>query len=43
MYGDLEQGDADWAFEPLRPQAQKSQGEPSRAPPPVELPTGHSR
>ena len=34
MYGDLERGDADWAFERLRPQAQKSQGEPSPAPPP---------
>jgi pimeloyl-ACP methyl ester carboxylesterase len=29
MYGDLEPEDASWAFERLRPQAQKSQGEPS--------------
>jgi pimeloyl-ACP methyl ester carboxylesterase len=34
MYGDLEPGDARWAFEHLRPQAQRSQGEPSPAPPP---------
>jgi pimeloyl-ACP methyl ester carboxylesterase len=34
MYGDLDPGDAAWAFEHLRSQAQKSQGEPSPAPPP---------
>ena len=34
MYGDLEPDDAGWAFEHLRPQAQKSQGERSPAPPP---------
>jgi pimeloyl-ACP methyl ester carboxylesterase len=34
MYGDLEPDDADWAFERLRAQAQKSQGERSPAPPP---------
>jgi pimeloyl-ACP methyl ester carboxylesterase len=33
MYPDLEREDASWAFERLRPQAQKSQGEPSPEPP----------
>jgi pimeloyl-ACP methyl ester carboxylesterase len=33
MYGDLELEDAIWAFELLRPQAQKSQGERSPEPP----------
>ena len=33
MYPDLEPEDASWAFERLRPQAQKSQGEPSPEPP----------
>jgi pimeloyl-ACP methyl ester carboxylesterase len=35
MYGDLDPGDAQWAFEHLRPQAQRSQGEPSPVPPPA--------
>ena len=34
MYSDLSPEDARWAAERLRPQAQKSQGEPSPAPPP---------
>ena len=34
MYSDLSPEDARWAAEHLRPQAQKSQGEPSPAPPP---------
>ena len=34
MYGDLSPEDARWAAERLRPQAQKSQTEPSPAPPP---------
>ncbi len=34
MYGDLEPDDAQWAFDRLRSQAQKSQGEPSPTPPP---------
>jgi pimeloyl-ACP methyl ester carboxylesterase len=34
MYGDLAPEDARWAFERLRPQAQRSQAEPSPAPPP---------
>jgi pimeloyl-ACP methyl ester carboxylesterase len=34
MYGDLDADDANWAFDRLRPQAQKSQGEPSPEPPP---------
>ena len=34
MYGDQPPADAAWAEERLRPQAQKSQGEPSPAPPP---------
>jgi pimeloyl-ACP methyl ester carboxylesterase len=34
MYSDLSSEDARWAAERLRPQAQKSQGEPSPAPPP---------
>jgi pimeloyl-ACP methyl ester carboxylesterase len=34
MYGDLAPEDARWAAERLRPQAQKSQTEPSPAPPP---------
>jgi pimeloyl-ACP methyl ester carboxylesterase len=33
MYSDLEPADARWAFERLRPQAQRSQGEPSPEPP----------
>jgi pimeloyl-ACP methyl ester carboxylesterase len=33
MYGDLSPEDAGWASERLRPQAQKSQAEPSPAPP----------
>jgi pimeloyl-ACP methyl ester carboxylesterase len=33
MYADLDSGDADWAFEHLRSQAQKSQTEPSPAVP----------
>ena len=33
MYGDLTPEDASWAFEQLKPQAQKSQGEPSPEPP----------
>ena len=33
MYGDLEPDDAEWAVERLRPQAQRSQAEPSPAPP----------
>jgi len=33
MYPDLKPEDAKWAFERLRPQAQKSQGEPSPEPP----------
>jgi pimeloyl-ACP methyl ester carboxylesterase len=33
MYGDLDAADADWAFEHLRPQAQRSQSEPSPQPP----------
>jgi pimeloyl-ACP methyl ester carboxylesterase len=33
MYGDLSPEDARWAFERLRPQAQRSQAEPSPAPP----------
>ena len=33
MYGDLEPEDASWAFERLKPQAQRSQGETSPAPP----------
>ena len=33
MYSDLSPEDARWAAERLRPQAQKSQGEPSPAPP----------
>jgi pimeloyl-ACP methyl ester carboxylesterase len=33
MYGDLEPGDACWAFERVRPQAQRSQGEASPEPP----------
>jgi pimeloyl-ACP methyl ester carboxylesterase len=34
MYGDIEPGDAAWAFDRLRPQAQRSQGERSPTPPP---------
>jgi pimeloyl-ACP methyl ester carboxylesterase len=34
MYGDLDPDDAAWAFERLRPQAQRSQTERSPAPPP---------
>jgi len=34
MYGDLSPEDAAWAVERLRPQAQRSQTEPSPAPPP---------
>jgi hypothetical protein len=33
MYGDLAAADADWAFEHLRPQAQRSQSEPCLQPP----------
>jgi pimeloyl-ACP methyl ester carboxylesterase len=33
MYSDLAPGDAEWAFQRLRPQAQRSQAEPSPAPP----------
>jgi pimeloyl-ACP methyl ester carboxylesterase len=33
MYGDLEPDDAEWAVDRLRPQGQKSQAEPSPAPP----------
>ena len=33
MYGDLSPEDARWAFERLRPQAQRSQTQPSPAPP----------
>jgi len=33
MYSDLDPEDARWAFERLRPQAQRSQGEPSPEPP----------
>jgi pimeloyl-ACP methyl ester carboxylesterase len=33
MYGDLDPDDAEWAFQRLRPQAQRSQNEPSPAPP----------
>jgi pimeloyl-ACP methyl ester carboxylesterase len=33
MYSDLDPEEASWAFERLRPQAQKSQGEPSPGPP----------
>jgi pimeloyl-ACP methyl ester carboxylesterase len=33
MYGALHPDDAEWAFRRLRPQAQRSQSEPSPAPP----------
>jgi pimeloyl-ACP methyl ester carboxylesterase len=33
MYGDLDPDDAEWAFQRLRPQAQRSQNEPSPMPP----------
>jgi pimeloyl-ACP methyl ester carboxylesterase len=33
MYGDLDPDDAEWAFQRLRPQAQRSQNEASPAPP----------